>query len=193
MNIKQGSTAETLPSTEVSSNLIAPSIKNSRPKVLKRTSQITQQGQTRPNPSKSIRVPPKTNLSGTSVRLGCIERYTWMAVFDENTRFCWSRYVVLLDPAKTLVSLVLLLSGRQRWTSAEHVALGISVSLLSLFLLCLVSVSVFGTIQRRLACPSASVDTHQSRSVVKFHVAQFQRCGACFPCFLSREGICAFL
>ena len=82
--------------------------------------------------------------------------------FDENTRFFWSRYVVLLDPAKTLVSLVLLLSGRQRWTSAEHVALSISVFLLSPFLLCLVSVSVFGTIQRRLACPCASVDTHLS-------------------------------
>ena len=48
-----------------------------------------------------------------------------------------------------------------------------------LFLLCFVSVSVFGTIQRRLACPCASVDTHQSRSVVKFYVAQFQRC--CVP------------
>ena len=45
--------------------------------------------------------------------------------------FFWSRYVVLLDLAKTLVSLVLLLSGRQRWTSAEHVALSISVFLLS--------------------------------------------------------------
>ena len=75
--------------------------------------------------------------------------------FDENTRFFWSRYVVLLDPAKTLVSLVLLLSGRQRWTSVEHVALRFVVS----FLLCLVSVSVFGTIQGRLACPCASVDT----------------------------------
>ena len=53
--------------------------------------------------------------------------------FDENTCFSWSRYVVLLDPAETLVSLVSLLSGRQRWTSAEHVALTISVFLLSLF------------------------------------------------------------
>ena len=47
--------------------------------------------------------------------------------------FLVTRCVVLLDPAKTLVSLVLLLSGRQRWTSAEHVGLSISVSLLSLF------------------------------------------------------------
>ena len=66
------------------------------------------------------------------VWLGCVERYTWLAVFDENTLF-WSRYVVLLDPAKTLVSFVLLLSGRQRWTSAEHVALSISVFMLSPF------------------------------------------------------------
>ena len=88
------------------------------------------------------------------VWLGCIERYTWFAVFDENTRFfSWSRYVFLLYPAETLVSLVSLLSGRQRWKSAEHVALSISVSF-SLFSL-LVSVSVFGTIQRELACPCA--------------------------------------
>ena len=72
------------------------------------------------------------------------------------------------------MSLVSLLSGRQRWKSAEHVALSISV-FLSPFTL-LVSVSIFGTIQRGLACPGASVDTHQSRSVVKFYVAQFQRC-----------------
>ena len=62
------------------------------------------------------------------------------------------------------------------------------------FLLCLVSVSVFRTTQRRLACPCASVDTHQSRSAVKFHVAQFQRCCVSFfLCSLSRKGICAFL
>ena len=63
------------------------------------------------------------------VWLGCIERYTWLAVFDENTRFLGPRCVVLLDPAKTLVS---------------HLCIFV-VS----FLLCLVSVSVFGTIQRR--------------------------------------------
>ena len=60
-------------------------------------------------------------------------------------------------------------------------ALSISVYLFS-FLLCLVSVSVFGTIQRGLACPCASVDT-LSRSVVKFHVAQFQRCDASLSLF----------
>ena len=49
----------------------------------------------------------------------------------------------------------------------------ISVILYS-FLLC-VSQSVFGTIQRRLVCACAGVDTHQSRSVVKFCVAQFLR------------------
>ena len=71
------------------------------------------------------------------VWFGCIERYTWLAVFDENTRFSWSRYVVLLDPAETLVSLVSLLSGRQRLKSAEHVALSISVTLSPCTLLCL--------------------------------------------------------
>ena len=86
----------------------------------------------------------------------------------------------------------LLLSGRQR-TSAEHVALSIFVFLLSPFLLCLVSVSVFGTIQRRLACPCASVDTHQSRSAVKFYVAQFQRCDASFSLFPLKGGCLCIL
>ena len=61
------------------------------------------------------------------------------------------------------------------------------------FLLCLVSVSVFGTIQRRLACPCASVDTHQSRSVVKFHVAQFQRCDASFSLRGNKGGYLCIL
>ena len=108
--------------------------------------------------------------------------------FLTRTHVFLSRCVVLLDPAETLVSLVLLLSGRQRWTSAEHVVLSISAFLLSPFLPCLASVSVFGTIQRRLACPCASVDTHQSRSVVKFRVAQFQRCGASFSLFSLKGG-----
>ena len=55
--------------------------------------------------------------------------------FRREHTFFWSRYVVLLDPAKTLVSLVLMLSGRQRWTSAEHVALSISVFCCLLFIL----------------------------------------------------------
>ena len=38
-----------------------------------------------------------------------------------------------------------------------------------------------------------NVDNHQSRSVVKFYVAQFQRCWCFFLCFLSREGIFAIL
>ena len=45
MNIYQGSSAKTLSPTQVSSNLIAPSIKNSRPKMLNRTSQVTKQRQ----------------------------------------------------------------------------------------------------------------------------------------------------
>ena len=68
------------------------------------------------------------------VWLGCVERYTWLAVLT-RTHVFWLRYVVLLDPAETLVSLVLLLSGRQRWTSAEHVALSISVFCCLLFTL----------------------------------------------------------
>ena len=112
--------------------------------------------------------------------------------FCREHTFFWSRYVFLLDPAKTLVSLVLLLSGRQRWTPAEHVALNISVFLLSPFYSAL-SVSVFGTIQRRLACPCASVDTHQSTSVVKFHVAQFQRCDASFSLFPLKGGYLCIL
>ena len=55
--------------------------------------------------------------------------------FLTRTHVFWSRYVVLLDPAKTLVSLVLLLSGRQWWTSAELVALSISVYFCLLFTL----------------------------------------------------------
>ena len=52
----------------------------------------------------------------------------------------------LLDTAETLVSLVSLLSGRQRWKYAEHVALSISAFFTSLSLLA--SVSVFGTRQK---------------------------------------------
>ena len=98
------------------------------------------------------------------------------------------------NPTELLVSLVLLLSGRQRWASAEHVALTISVFFVVSFLLCLVSVSVFGTIQRRSACPCASVDSHQSRSLVEFHVAQFQRCDASFSLFPLNGGyLCIFV
>ena len=74
------------------------------------------------------------------VWLGCIERYTWVAVSTRTHVFSWSRYVFLLDPAETLVSLVSLLFGRQRWKSAEHVALSISVFL---FLFLCLSQSVF--------------------------------------------------
>ena len=56
------------------------------------------------------------------------------------------------------------------------------------FLLC-VSQSVFGTIQRRLACRCADVDTRQSRSAVKFCVAQFLRFLCLLPVLMSREGI----
>ena len=55
--------------------------------------------------------------------------------FDENTRF--PTVCFLLDTAETLVSLVSLLSGRQRWKSAEHVALSISVFLSLFYSACL--------------------------------------------------------
>ena len=52
--------------------------------------------------------------------------------------FLTRTHVFLVTVCSSLVSLVLLLSGRQRLTSAEHVALSISVFLLSPFaLLCL--------------------------------------------------------
>ena len=55
--------------------------------------------------------------------------------FDVTTRVSWSRF--LQDHAETLVSLVSLLSGRQRWKSAEHVALSISVFLSPFYSACL--------------------------------------------------------
>ena len=122
------------------------------------------------------------------VWLGCIARYTWLAVFDENTRFSGHDMLFSWIPRKLSCPwyrCCLVDSGG----NLLNVALSISVFLLSPFLLCLVSVSVLGTIQRRLACPCASVDTHQSRSVVKFHVAQFQRCCVSFfLCFHSKGG-----
>ena len=74
------------------------------------------------------------------VWFGCIERYTWLAVLTRTHVFL-GHGMFSSGPAETLVSLVSLLSGRQRWKSAEHVALSISV-FLSPFLLCL-SQSVF--------------------------------------------------
>ena len=57
--------------------------------------------------------------------------------FDENARFFLVTVCFFLDPAETLVSLVSLLSGRQRWKSAEHVALSISVFLSPFYSACL--------------------------------------------------------
>ena len=99
------------------------------------------------------------------VWLECIERYTRVAVFDENTRFSGHGMLFSWIP--------------QRLSCPWYCC-------------CLVD-SVFGTIQRRLACPCASVDTHQSRSVVKFHVAQFQRCGASFSLFPLNGGYLCIL
>ena len=58
-----------------------------------------------------------------------------------------------------------------------------------LFLILCLSQSVFATIQRRLTCPCANADTHQSRNEVKFCVAQFLRFCVSFSSFRSREGI----
>ena len=65
---------------------------------------------------------------------------------------------------------------REHLHGSEHLCNFVS------FLLC-VSQSVFGTIQRRLACPCANVE-----SVVKFCVAQFLRICVPFSFLLSREG-----
>ena len=68
------------------------------------------------------------------------------------------------------------------WKSSEHVALSTSVFLSPVYTA--LSQSVFLERYREgLACPCASVDTHQSRSVVNFYVAQFQRCCVSFPLF----------
>ena len=99
---------------------------------------------------------------------------------DEKTRFSGHDMLFSWIPRRLSCPWYCCCLVGQRWTSAEHVALSISVCLFSPFYSAL-SQSVFvGTIQRRLACPCASVDTHQLRSVVKFHVAQFQRCDASF-------------
>ena len=66
MNIQQRTTTKTLTTAKISSNLVTPGIKNSSPKMLNKASQITKQGQTRPNPSQGTRVPLKANLSSTS-------------------------------------------------------------------------------------------------------------------------------
>ena len=71
------------------------------------------------------------------VWFGCIERYTWLAVLTRTHVFLGSRYVFFWTPAETLVSLVSLLSGRQRWKSAEHVAPSISVFLFPFHSACL--------------------------------------------------------
>ena len=70
------------------------------------------------------------------VWFGCIERYTWLAVLTRTHVFP-GHGMFSSGPAETLVSLVSLLSGRQRWKSAEHVALSISVFLSLFYSACL--------------------------------------------------------
>ena len=50
MDIQQRPTTKTFPPTEISSNLVSPSIKKSWFEMLNRASQITKQGQTGPRP-----------------------------------------------------------------------------------------------------------------------------------------------
>ena len=123
----------------------------------------------------------------------CDERFTWLTVLT-RTPVLRVTVAILMDPMETLVSLVSPLFGHQRWNlvnmrkhlnGSEHLCIFVFFTLL-------VSISV-GTIQRSLACPCASVDTHQSRSVVKFCVAQFLRCCVSFSSVLSRDGIFALL
>ena len=66
--------------------------------------------------------------------------------------------------------------------------MALSISGILYFFPC-VPQSAFGTIQRRLACPSAGVDTHQSRSAVKFCVAQPLRILCVFFLSLLKGGI----
>ena len=98
------------------------------------------------------------------VWLGCIERYTWLSVLTRINVFSWSRYVFFWTPRKLSCPWYrcrLVDSGGHLLNTSEHLYFCLLFTLL-------VSVSVFGTIQSRLARPCASVDTHQSRSAVKF-------------------------
>ena len=101
---------------------------------------------------------------------------------EEYTCFSWSFSCLvnsarfpstvynLLDYAETLC----LVNLREHLNGPDHPCNCV-------FCLLRVSQSVSGTIQRRLACPCAGVNTHQSRSVVKFCVAQFLRILCLFP------------
>ena len=76
------------------------------------------------------------------VWLGCIERYTWLAVFDENTRCSGHGMLFSWIPRKLSCPWYCCCLVDSGCTSAEHVALSISVSLLSPFNSAL-SLSVF--------------------------------------------------
>ena len=84
------------------------------------------------------------------VWLGFIERYTWLAVLTRTHVFLGHGMFFFWIPRKLSCPWY---RRRQRWKSAEHVALSISVFLSPFSLL--VSVSVFGTVRRGLACPCA--------------------------------------
>ena len=110
------------------------------------------------------------------VWLGCNERFTWLTVLTRPPVFRVTVFI-LLD-AETLVSLVSLLFGQQRWNlvdmreylnGSEHLCICVS------FFTVLVSVSVWSDTGKISMALPKNVDTHQSRWVVKFCVAQFLR------------------
>ena len=105
---------------------------------------------------------------------------TWLAGLDENTSFLAARYLFSWILRKLSCPWYLCCCDQQRWNlehlnGPEHLCNFVS------FVLC-VSQSVFGTIQRRLACSCAGVGTYQSRSVVKFLVLH---CFCEFVCLLT--------
>ena len=83
--------------------------------------------------------------------------------FGRENTFFLVKVCFLLDPAETLMSLVSLLSGRQRWKSAEHVALSISVFLSPFYSACLSQ--CFWNDTERISMSPAQVLTPINREV----------------------------
>ena len=122
------------------------------------------------------------------VWLGCIERYPWLAVL---TRTHFFLVMVCCSPGSRgnsrVFGVVAVWSTAVDicWTrGSEHLCIFVVF-----FALCFVSVSVFGTIQRGIACPCVGVDIHQPISVAKFYVAQFQRCCVSFSSVSSQGSV----
>ena len=103
-----------------------------------------------------------------------------------------ARYLFFWILRKLSCPLYVCCCDQQRWNLVnmrEHLHVPEHLCHFVSFLLC-VSQSLLGPIQRRLACPCASVDTHQSRSVVKICVLH-SFCEFCVF-FLSIKGGISF-